>query len=90
MELEFAHVKIDVQSGAFAYVTDDFGYLGADGNVYRPTTAAGVDKALNRAQSKQAGRRQERSSFAFHWGAAWSSYMGGFVRHPEAAWRSTT
>jgi hypothetical protein len=87
-ELEVAHVKIDVQDGAFALVTDDFGYLGADGNVYRPTTVAGVGKPLQSGTVK-AGRSAE-GDIVFR-----VPFGGGLVQlydglHPRVAWRSTT
>jgi hypothetical protein len=87
-ELEVAHVKIDVQSGAFAYVTDDFGYLSADGNVYRPTTVAGVGNALQSGTVK-AGRSAE-GDVVFR-----VPFGGGLVQlynelGPDEAWRSTT
>ena len=101
-ELEVAHVKIDVQDGAFAFVTDDFGYLGADGlshlafgyldadgNMYRPTTVAGVGKALQSGTVK-AGRSAS-GDIVFR-----VPFGGGLVQlydtrsDPKAAWRSTT
>jgi len=87
-ELEVAHVKIDVQDGAFALVTDDFGYLGADGNVYRPTTVAGVGKALQSGTVKAGRSAAGDIVFRVPFGGGLVQLYNGL--DPRVAWRSTT
>jgi hypothetical protein len=87
-EIEVAHVKVQVQSGTYVLKPTDFMFLGADGNVYPPTTSASVGNTLQPATVK-AGRSAERD-IAFRVPPG-----GGLVQlynelGPESAWRTTT